>query len=107
MFRHNIPLGRILGIQIGLDYSWFVIFALLSWMLAGHRVSQAMTTHCATVPADLTLQQLVDGHILANGQRCFLVNRGRAHWRNSIRPVQGPPSTPFARRRCTLGNTRH
>ena len=34
MNRHNIPLGKILGIQIGLDYSWFVIFALLTWMLA-------------------------------------------------------------------------
>jgi Zn-dependent protease len=34
MARHNIPLGRILGIQISLDYSWFVIFALLTWMLA-------------------------------------------------------------------------
>ena len=34
MTRHNIPLGRILGIPIGLDYSWFVIFALLTWMLA-------------------------------------------------------------------------
>jgi Zn-dependent protease len=35
MGRHNIPIGRILGIPIGLDYSWFVIFALLTWMLAG------------------------------------------------------------------------
>jgi hypothetical protein len=34
MTRHHIPLGRILGIPIGLDYSWFVIFALLTWMLA-------------------------------------------------------------------------
>lgn len=34
MTRNNIPLGRILGIPISLDYSWFVIFALLSWMLA-------------------------------------------------------------------------
>ena len=34
MTRHSIPLGKILGIQIGLDYSWFVIFALLTWMLA-------------------------------------------------------------------------
>ena len=33
MTRHNIPLGRILGIPIGLDYSWFLIFALLTWML--------------------------------------------------------------------------
>jgi Zn-dependent protease len=35
MTRHNIPVGRILGIPIGLDYSWFVIFGLLTWMLAG------------------------------------------------------------------------
>ena len=35
MNRHNIPLGRILGIPIGLDYSWFLIFALLTWTLAG------------------------------------------------------------------------
>lgn len=34
MTRHNIPLGRILGIPIGLDYSWFLIFALLTWSLA-------------------------------------------------------------------------
>ena len=34
MSRQNIPLGRILGIRIGLDYSWFLIFALLTWLLA-------------------------------------------------------------------------
>ena len=34
MSRHHIPLGRILGIRIGLDYSWFLIFALLTWLLA-------------------------------------------------------------------------
>lgn len=33
MTRHNIPLGRILGIPIGLDYSWFLVFGLLTWML--------------------------------------------------------------------------
>jgi Zn-dependent protease len=45
-------------------------------LLAGHTVSQAMSTRYAAVPADLTLQQLVDDHILGRGQRCFLVNRG-------------------------------
>ena len=35
MGRHNIPIGRILGIPIGLDFSWFIVFALLTWMLAG------------------------------------------------------------------------
>ena len=34
MTRHTIPLGRILGIEIGLDYSWFVIFVLLTVLLA-------------------------------------------------------------------------
>jgi len=34
MTRHGIPLGRILGIAIGLDFSWFLIFALLTWLLA-------------------------------------------------------------------------
>jgi len=45
-------------------------------LLAGHRVSQAMSTQCAAVPADLSLQELVDEYILRSGKRCFLVNRG-------------------------------
>ena len=45
-------------------------------LLAGHTVAQAMSRQCAAVPADLTLQQLVDDHILAGGRRCFLVDRG-------------------------------
>jgi Zn-dependent protease/CBS domain-containing protein len=45
-------------------------------LLAGHTVAQAMSRQCAMVAADLTLQQLVDDHILSGGQRCFLVNRG-------------------------------
>ncbi len=32
--KKNIPVGKILGIPIGVDYSWFLIFALLSWILA-------------------------------------------------------------------------
>ena len=34
MFRHTIPIGRILGIPIDLDYSWFLIAALITWLLA-------------------------------------------------------------------------
>jgi Zn-dependent protease len=45
-------------------------------LLSGHRVSQAMSTHCAIIPEDLPLQQLVDEQILGSGQRSFLVNRG-------------------------------
>lgn len=33
--RENwIPLGRVFGIPLGLDYSWFLIFGLLTWSLA-------------------------------------------------------------------------
>ncbi len=32
--RHAIPVGRILGIPIDLDPSWFLVFALLTWTLA-------------------------------------------------------------------------
>ena len=45
-------------------------------LLTGHRVSQAMSTRCAIIPEDMTLQQLVDEQILVGGQRSFLVNRG-------------------------------
>ena len=45
-------------------------------LLGGHKVSQAMSTHCPVVSADLTLQELVDEHIFSSGQRCYLVRRG-------------------------------
>jgi Zn-dependent protease/predicted transcriptional regulator len=34
MNRNKVSLGRILGIPIGLDYSWFLMFILLTWTLA-------------------------------------------------------------------------
>jgi Zn-dependent protease len=34
LFRHTIRIGRIFGIVIELDYSWFLIFGLLTWILA-------------------------------------------------------------------------
>ena len=34
MFRHAIPIGRIFGISIDLDYTWFLIVGLLAWLLA-------------------------------------------------------------------------
>lgn len=34
MFRHTIPIGRIFGIVVDLDYSWFLILGLLTWIMA-------------------------------------------------------------------------
>jgi Zn-dependent protease len=46
-------------------------------LLKGYKVVQAMSNRCVAVPADLTLQQLVDEHILSGSQRCLLVTRGK------------------------------
>jgi Zn-dependent protease/CBS domain-containing protein len=45
-------------------------------MLAGHKVSQAMNQHYVALPADTTLQHLVEDHILGSGRRSFVVKRG-------------------------------
>ena len=42
--RQTIPLGRVFGIPIGLDYSWFLIFALLTWTLAANYYPAAFRT---------------------------------------------------------------
>ncbi len=55
-----------------------VLQVTLQGVLTGHRVAQAMSTQLAVIPENLTLQQLVDEHILSSGQRSFLVNRGEA-----------------------------
>jgi Zn-dependent protease/CBS domain-containing protein len=34
MFQGGIPIGKIFGISIRLHYSWFIIFALITWALA-------------------------------------------------------------------------
>jgi Zn-dependent protease/predicted transcriptional regulator len=34
MFRGGIPIGKIFGISLRLDYSWFFIFVLITWALA-------------------------------------------------------------------------
>jgi Zn-dependent protease len=48
----------------------------LRGILAGRKVSQAMNRQYASIPADTTLQELVDNHILGSGQRSFIVKRG-------------------------------
>jgi Zn-dependent protease/CBS domain-containing protein len=45
-------------------------------LLSGYKVSQVMSGQCTNVPGDMTLQQLVDDHILTGGKRCYLVTHG-------------------------------
>ncbi len=48
---------------------------MVQGLLAGHRVSEAMSRDCPVAPASLTLQDLVDHHILAKGQRCLVLQQ--------------------------------
>jgi CBS domain-containing protein len=43
--------------------------------LAGHKVSEVVSKAYASVPADDSLQHVVDENILSRGQRCFIVER--------------------------------
>ena len=45
-------------------------------LLAGHKVSEMMSRDCVPISGDLTLQELVEKHVLASGHRCFVVTRG-------------------------------
>jgi len=51
---------------------------VLQDLLTGHTVAEAMSRELIAVPADVTLQQLVDQHILTSGRRSFLVQRDQA-----------------------------
>jgi len=35
MLRGGIPIGRLFGISLRLNYTWFIVFALVTWALAG------------------------------------------------------------------------
>jgi predicted transcriptional regulator len=45
-------------------------------LLAHHKVSDVMNRDYPIIPAETTLQQLVDHHILGGGRRCFIVTQG-------------------------------
>jgi Zn-dependent protease/CBS domain-containing protein len=49
---------------------------LLKTLIAGHTVGQAMNRHVSSIPANLTLQKLVDDHVFSGGGRSFVVSRG-------------------------------
>lgn len=63
---------------------WFLLEAATSQvqqikyerLLAGHKVSEAMSQSYVAIPPDVTLQQLVDDHLLSRGRRSFVVEEG-------------------------------
>lgn len=79
VFTGNLINGLWLGF-IG----WFLERAAMSQvqqqqlhdMLAGRRVSQAMSTSYTSIQPETTIQSLVDRQVLGNGQRSFVVEEG-------------------------------
>jgi Zn-dependent protease/CBS domain-containing protein len=49
---------------------------LMQEMLKGHVASEIMSSDCAIIPPDMTIDHLVNGNILTSGRRCFPVASG-------------------------------
>jgi Zn-dependent protease/CBS domain-containing protein len=83
------------GIYLIFTGNWFngIWFALIGWflesaavgsyqqllmqeLLKGHVASEIMSSDCAAVPPDMTIDHLVNGNILTSGRRCFPVVSG-------------------------------
>jgi predicted transcriptional regulator len=46
---------------------------VLQEKLKGHKASEIMTQDCLKVAPDITIEQLVNEHMLSSGRRCFTV----------------------------------
>ena len=65
-------------------------------MLQGHTVSEIMTRDCLTVSPKLTLEQLVNEHILTSGRRCFpVVTDGRVLGLITVHNITAVPRTQW------------
>ena len=79
MFHGNLGGGlwiALIGLFLDSAASAQIQQVMFRRLLAGHRVAEVMSSNYAAIPEDLTLQQLVDGHIFGDGRRSFLVKRG-------------------------------
>ena len=69
MFRGGLPIGKPFGIQLRLHYSWFLIFALVTWLLAsGYFTVKAYPTWTlsARIGAGLITSILFFGSVVAH-----------------------------------------
>lgn len=73
-------------------------------LLAGQKVSQAMSRDFATIPENITLQNLLDEHIITSGRRSFIVERGEQMvGLLTIHQIRETP--PEERAQTTVGQT--
>jgi Zn-dependent protease len=68
MLRGGIPIGKAFGISLRLHYSWFLIFALVTWALAGSYFPSVYPTWSlsARIGAGLITSVLFFGSVLAH-----------------------------------------
>ncbi|OGN96096.1 MAG: hypothetical protein A2Z77_09245 [Chloroflexi bacterium RBG_13_51_36] len=68
MLRGGIPIGKAFGISLRLHYSWFLIFALVTWALAGSYFPSTYPTWSlsARVAAGLITSVLFFGSVLVH-----------------------------------------
>ena len=103
--------GILIGVMRPFGLHWFsgVWLAFIGWFLtsaasASYRqvlwrealrrvsASQVMSTDCAGIPPDITISQLIQGYILARGNRCFLV--GGESWLEGVLTLSDVKSIP-------------
>src|SRR2546428_14134928 len=95
MFRHTISIGRIFGIRIDLDYSWFLIVGLLTWVLAANYYPGEFKNWSA---AEYWLMGLVTAGILFVGGAVFRIGSFFVSPRFG---AAGSPLPPFLFRRVS------
>lgn len=67
-------------------------------LLAGHKVSEVMSRECLEVSADLTLDKLVNEHLLPSGVRCFpVVEGGMVRGLLTLHNIKGVPQDRWGR----------
>src|SRR4030042_648710 len=68
MLRGGIPIGKAFGISLRLHYSWFVIFALVTWALATsyYPVTHPTWSLSEKIAAGLITSLLFFGSVLAH-----------------------------------------
>lgn len=68
MLRGGIPIGRIFGISLRLHYSWFIIFALITWALAASYfpLSHPTWSRSTSIAAGLLTSLLFFGSVLVH-----------------------------------------
>lgn len=66
-------------------------------LLAGHKVSEVMSRDCPEVSAGLTLDRLINEHMLPTGARCFpVVERGLVRGLLTLHNIKGVPQGRWA-----------